>query len=345
MSLHHPTIIFFVMPQYKTFVKCWYRLPNELKCHVFGFLSLSDVIAFANTNLQFRVFALDCLRLRLGEMLKEYRLSLYTLFIILDRFNSVVSGSTALEIVHPTGLIPNNLDLVCPTDQADDLCSFLIFKGYTPQLDEATIGPSIIDDTPGQNCIEALRTLRHPSTGAIIHVLVATSASPLVAVFSFHSTFIMNFISAQAVYSCYPSLTEQNTGLRNVSDNRVVVQPRRLLDEAKYQQRGFAYLPPCPPLQESDRSHPVNDRCLHRPRSLVDFTTATLPFNIFLSSCSFWPKTEWRLGCHFRLPDGSVVVAECLVEVNSDGTDKWMHGNHPTGLSLAERAILIQALS
>ncbi|KAF6741384.1 hypothetical protein DFP72DRAFT_1084090 [Ephemerocybe angulata] len=200
------------MVVYQTFIQQWYRLPNELKCHVFGFLSLSDVISFAHTSLQFRVFALDCLRLRLNELVTEYRLSLYTLFMILDRFNTVISGSTALEIVHPTGITPNNLDLLCPKQEADSLCSFLMFKGYTPLVPQATIGPSIIDDTPGQNCIDSVRFLRQPSSGAIIHVLVATSASPLVTLFSFHSTFTMNFISAHAIYSCYYSLTEQNKG-------------------------------------------------------------------------------------------------------------------------------------
>ncbi|KAF6741368.1 hypothetical protein DFP72DRAFT_1084375 [Ephemerocybe angulata] len=137
--------------------------------------------------------------------------------LILDRSNTVISGSIALELVHPTGLTPRNLDLVCPNREADDVCTFLMTKNYNP-IPDVPLYPLIIDDVPGRNCIESVRRLRHSEKGSIIHIIVSTSSSPLATVFSTHSTFVMNFVSANGIYSCYPSMTERNIGVRNVTD-------------------------------------------------------------------------------------------------------------------------------
>ncbi|KAF6741295.1 hypothetical protein DFP72DRAFT_880026, partial [Ephemerocybe angulata] len=261
------------------------------------------------------------------------------LLLILDRSNAVISGSVALELVHPTGLIPNNLDLFCPSTEANALCSFLISRNYVP-VPNTIVYPLIIDDIPGQNCIEAFRTLRHAVRESIIHVIVSTSSSPLPPIFSAHSTFMMNFISANGVYSCYPTLTTQNLGVRNVTDKMVKVQPRRELDQAKYERRGFSFVEGCPPLAETRATpHPVGEECLHRTRTLTDSITAALPFDIFRSSSSFWPKTEWRLGCKLKLSGEEIVTAETLIEVHCDGDDDWIHGNNVGRLSVAERAI------
>ncbi|KAF6745775.1 hypothetical protein DFP72DRAFT_1076920 [Ephemerocybe angulata] len=320
------------------FLTGWLRLPNELKHHVFGFLSLSDVVSFSNVSLSFRAFALRCLRHRLTLLTEPYDLPLYLLLLILDRTNTVISGSLALELVHPTGLIPNNLDFFCPNQEADEICSFLFTKGYDP-VPDTVIRPLIIDDVPGHNCIEAVCTLRHSVKGSIIHVVVSTSSSPLAPIFSAHSTFLMNFISANAVYSCYPSLTERCTGVRNVTDKMVAVQPRREQDQEKYLHRGFSFVEGCPPLSDT-APHVVGETCLHVTRTLIDPSMVVLPFDMFRSSAQFWPKTEWRLGCQLQLSDEEIVTAETLIEVYCDGTDHWMHGNNLGRVSLAERALL-----
>ncbi|KAF5331246.1 hypothetical protein D9611_013148 [Ephemerocybe angulata] len=321
-----------------SFITRWVKLPIELKELIFSFLSLSDIISFCDVSLPFRLFALEYLRLRLTQLTEQYDLSLYTLMLILDRSNTVISGSVALELVHPTGLRPNNLDFFCPNQEADGVCSFLLSKNYNIVVDPPVL-PLIIDDVPGHNCIDAVTTLRHGTKQSTIHVIVSSSSSPLAPIFASHSTFVMNFISASGIYSCYPGLTEQNTGMRNITDKLVPVQPRRLLDQEKYVQRGFSFIEGCPPL--SGRCpHPYGESCLHRPRCLIDPITAVLPLDAFRSSCSFWPRTEWRLGCLLKLSGGDIVTAETLIEVHSDGTDTRMHGNNLGRVSLAERAIL-----
>ncbi|KAF6752334.1 hypothetical protein DFP72DRAFT_748644, partial [Ephemerocybe angulata] len=187
----------------------WRKLPNELKEHVFGFISLSDVISFADVALSFRHYAVKCLRHRLTLLIEPYALPLYSLLLVLDRSNSVIGGSLALELVHPTGLIPNNLDLYCPNQEADDLCGFLLSQVYDP-VPDTIVYPLIVDDTPGRNCIEAVRTLHHPVKGSTIHIIISDSSSALPPIYSVHSTFLMNFVSANGIYSCYPSLTERN---------------------------------------------------------------------------------------------------------------------------------------
>ncbi|KAF5340556.1 hypothetical protein D9611_007440 [Ephemerocybe angulata] len=320
------------------FITSWARLPNELKDLIFGYLSLSDIISFANVSLPFRFFAIKFMRHRLTQLIEPYRLPLYTLLLVLDRTNSVISGSLALELVHPTGLNPNNLDIFCPNQEADDLCGFLTTKGYFQVPDDPVL-PLIIDDVQGHNSIEAVRTLRHLDTDATIHIVVSTSSSALAPVFASHSTFVMNFISAAGIYSCYPSLTEQNKGMRIVTDNVVDTQPRRQLDQAKYLQRGFSYIEDCSPLSATT-PHTYSERCLHYTRTVTDPITAVFPFDIFCSSCSFWPKTEWRSGCRLELRSGEIVTAESLIQVYCDGDHHWMHGNNLGRMSLQQRTIL-----
>ncbi|KAF6751806.1 hypothetical protein DFP72DRAFT_850321 [Ephemerocybe angulata] len=320
------------------FITGWRRLPNELKDHVFDMLSLSDVISFADVSLPFRHFALKRMRLRLTQLTERYDLPLYTLLLVLDRTNSVIGGSLALELVHPTGLIPNNMDLYCPQQEADDLCGFLLSKGYEP-VPDTLVFPLIVDDVPGRNCIQAVRTLYNPVKQSTIHVILSTSSSALPPIFSAHSTFLMNFVSANGIYSCYPSLTERDIGVRNVTDKLVDIQPRRVEDQDKYIRRGFSYVDGCPPLSMSS-PHIVAETCLHLTRTLTDGITAVLPFDMNRSSCSYWPKSEWRMGCELKLTGGEVVRAETLIEVYCDSTDNWMHGNNLGRVSLAERAIL-----
>ncbi|KAF6744189.1 hypothetical protein DFP72DRAFT_785582, partial [Ephemerocybe angulata] len=182
------------------------QLPTELKLSIFHRLPLRDVVHFSYVSLQFRLFALHCLRRRLSDILTAYNLDIYSVFLSLDRCNTVVAGSTALEIVCPSSITPNNLDFLCPVTESNLFISYLRHNDYCVMVDP-TFGPPSIDEDPGQNAISTVVTLLHPTAQTTIHVIVSSSSSALAPLFLSHSTFAMNFISASGFYCCYPQLT------------------------------------------------------------------------------------------------------------------------------------------
>ncbi|KAF5309732.1 hypothetical protein D9611_014451 [Ephemerocybe angulata] len=194
-----------------SFAGLWARLPTELKLLVFGCLSLQDAVSFSYVSLPFRLFALHCLRQRLSELLDPYRLDIYATFLALDRCDSVIAGSAALEIVSPSSIVPNNIDFMCPITGTDLFLSFLNHEKYQVFTDPF-FGPRSIDDDPGQNAIKTAVTLYRQVDFSTVHVIVSSSSSALAPPFLSHSTFMMNFVSASGFYCCYPVLTGNKEG-------------------------------------------------------------------------------------------------------------------------------------
>ncbi|KAF6759526.1 hypothetical protein DFP72DRAFT_1063885 [Ephemerocybe angulata] len=319
------------MPVPVPFAQLWEHLPAELKLSIFFRLPLRDVINFSYVSLHSRLFALHSLRQRLSELLLPYHLNVYSVFLALDRCNTVVAGSTALELVCPSSITPNNIDFLCPITEANLFISYLIHNDYRV-LEDPFFGPPSIDDDPGQNAVRDVVILYHPTTNATIHAIISVSSSALAPLFQSHSTFVMNFISASGFYSCYPELTAEKEGFRNVTDVETEAQPRRRMDEDKYIARGFRYRQPCPPKEERELNAPPRESCLHSKRELTDNVTAILPFNVFHLSASYWPKTKWRLGFILKRPGRSNKIIEGMVGVSAEGKEEGIHCNHTSNI-------------
>lgn len=73
-----------------------------------------------------------------------------------------------------------------------------------------------------------------------IDVVESKSPSPFVPVFEFHTTVVMNFISADGFFSAYPSLTTERKALMNplrIPDGRPT--SKTVLCYRKYHDRGY----------------------------------------------------------------------------------------------------------
>ncbi|KAF6759699.1 hypothetical protein DFP72DRAFT_1063437 [Ephemerocybe angulata] len=284
-----------------SFIDGWFKLSPELKDYVMRFLQLQDLSAYAAVSDDFRLYAVKCIRSRLTSLVKPYGFNASSAIALLTRHNAVIGGSLALELVNPTGLVPANLDFMCPRHSAYNVLDSLMRCGYVLKKDPI-IGPVVVDEARGRNSIHEVGTLWNEELRALIHVVVSTELSPLAPIYSGHSTILMNFVSAHGVYSCYPLITSRRQGFRNISDTEVAIQPRRILDQEKYLARGYSYLEPCPADYRSNPSalHGASEHCLHTIRYAGDQLTACLPFDVFKERYGIIQEE-----CFVRAPGGS----------------------------------------
>ncbi|KAI6148715.1 hypothetical protein BKA82DRAFT_118014, partial [Pisolithus tinctorius] len=134
-----------------------------------------------------------------------------TLKSILHSCDAVVSGSCALHVLLPaneTSWLPSDLDLYVSYRHLACLSVLLEHKGY------AIVCQRTVDAGPyGSSSIHAVVSFANGCHS--IDVIVSSTVAAVSPIFEFHSTAMMNFISADHIYCAYPSLTLQEMSLVN----------------------------------------------------------------------------------------------------------------------------------
>ncbi|KIK18502.1 hypothetical protein PISMIDRAFT_50173, partial [Pisolithus microcarpus 441] len=116
---------------------------------------------------------------------------------------AVISGSTALHVLLPecgTLWTPTDLDIYVLHREAERLLDHLTDQGYAviAELPVKKVGYTyshvsrLVVLTNGKNSVD---------------VVVSKTSTTLSPIFQFHSTAVMNFISADTIFSGYPTLT------------------------------------------------------------------------------------------------------------------------------------------
>ncbi|KAJ7511765.1 hypothetical protein B0H11DRAFT_1700047 [Mycena galericulata] len=150
---------------------------------------------------------------------------------ILGTTRSVISGSAVLKVLTNLQFIPNDLDVYVPEAQEGAMDRFLTTE----------MGFTCYQKTPVQYP-EHVGLKIHYSycKGAHkIDVLVVEGDNALLALFRFHSTIVMNFISHKGVYCAYPDLTMNHLSVANteyLADPMTAARTNRCLE--KYRRRG-----------------------------------------------------------------------------------------------------------
>ncbi|KZS90824.1 hypothetical protein SISNIDRAFT_468328 [Sistotremastrum niveocremeum HHB9708] len=137
--------------------------------------------------------------------------------------NILLSGSAVLHfITQDTSWSPHDLDFVVGRNCVEPLLLQLQLRGYVRHILEMDIKGSSHKPTkiPGQP----------PSQ---IDVVESTMRDPLQTIMFFHSTQVMNFITADSLTILYPDLTLEHVGIARDSDFDVT----HLVE--KYRARGF----------------------------------------------------------------------------------------------------------
>ncbi|KAI6008576.1 hypothetical protein EDC04DRAFT_2515472, partial [Pisolithus marmoratus] len=157
---------------------------------------------------------------------------------ILCSCNAVISGSTALHILlleQGTPWATDDLDIDVPQCTIMMLLNWLKFEGYF-----------VISNNPhGQQhyTYSLVECVLVASNGECkINIVISGISTALSPIFQFHSTTVMNFISADTIFCCYPTLMLCHQMLVNVGllyhgmPNRGIIDPM-----CKYSSCGFYY--------------------------------------------------------------------------------------------------------
>ncbi|KAI5982957.1 hypothetical protein EDD15DRAFT_2110694, partial [Pisolithus albus] len=175
----------------------------ELVQHMQTFCDARDLLHLAATSRRMSQLVRAYLKLRVCAVGERYFSGGAVLFHMLHTCDAIISGSTALHILLPedgTPWIPRDLDLYVPEATSGRLLSQLALEGYTSAGD--------VDLTmPGYPHGQASRQVVLTKGAKAIDIIVSSTCSAIGPILQFHSTAVMNFISADTIFSCYPSLT------------------------------------------------------------------------------------------------------------------------------------------
>ncbi|KAJ7471244.1 hypothetical protein B0H11DRAFT_1730552 [Mycena galericulata] len=155
---------------------------------------------------------------------------------ILYTTRSIISGSTPLAIISGGTFVPNDLDIYVPASEENSLLTLL----------ETTLEFHTDSTIPGdelygrRSCLKSIRWLTTTKNNKRLNIMTCMGDSALLAVFDFHSTIVMNFISAYGLYCAYPHLTIAKKGLPATSEFGRPRGRRIRTCFQKYTNRGYA---------------------------------------------------------------------------------------------------------
>ncbi|KAI6027782.1 hypothetical protein BKA83DRAFT_4014945, partial [Pisolithus microcarpus] len=155
---------------------------------------------------------------------------------ILRKCDAVISGSTALHILLPecgTSWTPRDLDIYVLQANSAMLLHHILLQGYRTIKDvdlnkkgyTYSMHSHVVVVTDGHRRID---------------IIVSSSSAAMTPIFQFHSTAVMNFISVDTIFSCYPALTLRHPSMMNAGHLYYGTPTGTLLEAVrKYQARGF----------------------------------------------------------------------------------------------------------
>lgn len=140
---------------------------------------------------------------RVKQTFEEWYLDGNATLLMLDSTDSVMSGSAALKICDPMSWMPGDLDFYCPLGRLQQVRTFFSNLQYTRT------------DTPNMSAQDPLytsKTLIHTvvimeKDGKHINIIESSVPSAIAPIFAFHSTLLMNVVTARGVLCFYPSMT------------------------------------------------------------------------------------------------------------------------------------------
>ncbi|KAJ7752952.1 hypothetical protein B0H16DRAFT_1317139, partial [Mycena metata] len=114
----------------------------------------------------------------------------------------VVSGSTILLIITNLEFTPGDIDIYVPESQEDTAIA-LMLRDHGFKLSKS-MRPIYDNNT----AIKGVHWLKKGKKK--MNIMVVKGENAVLAIFQFHSTFVMNFLSSTGIYCAYPSLTMSN---------------------------------------------------------------------------------------------------------------------------------------
>ncbi|KAF6742992.1 hypothetical protein DFP72DRAFT_829139 [Ephemerocybe angulata] len=116
----------------------------------------------------------------------------------------------------PGTCTPNDLNFYCPKHNAAAVVSYFTrLQGFTNlslPTRKVVVERTPLNNLDVNNGVRRIYRFRCMSTGKTITLVESVSVSPLVPIFFFHSTVVMNVVTGRSVVCFYPDLTETYRG-------------------------------------------------------------------------------------------------------------------------------------
>ncbi|KAJ7044249.1 hypothetical protein C8F04DRAFT_896201, partial [Mycena alexandri] len=152
---------------------------------------------------------------------------------LLRTTRSIVSGSAALLMVTDLEFVPGDLDIYMPLSQEEPAMAIvqrhMNFELVTSRM------PRGYPDNSGITKVHRLE-----KGARSMNIIIVQGEDPAIAIFHFHSTIVMNYLTGFGLYCAYPSLTLSDVGVVNLPAVLRELGIRRNAEECfdKYRARG-----------------------------------------------------------------------------------------------------------
>ncbi|RXW15706.1 hypothetical protein EST38_g10150 [Candolleomyces aberdarensis] len=219
----------------------WVSSPVEIHHVVLSFLSVTQLVSLGKTSRYNYALVKEHIRARVVDLLSQWSLP-NSFSEFMNTHNIVFSGSAVLALLEPECVTPNDLDAYVPLGALEDVHTFLSqhtfyvkFNNLRVGLPDAAVG--YISDSSADTGINDVIYYRHSKTNAVLNIIETAQAVPTTAIFKFHSTFVMNYLTSNALVCAYPKMTADHVGLVNTPSPNLTFRTVRCL--VKYGVRGF----------------------------------------------------------------------------------------------------------
>ncbi|KAF6754001.1 hypothetical protein DFP72DRAFT_813581 [Ephemerocybe angulata] len=258
---------------------------------------------------------------RIRKCLKAFNLPVRNTLEMMQRGDVIVSGSAVLDILCPGLFTPGDLDIYVPRGK---LSNVLVFLDSHTQYSAVSLASTASAhkgwkyDTSRDNGLNEVYLCTNDSTGKVLNVIETSSNTATAPIFLFHSTFVMNYFTWDAIVCAYPSMTSKKCGLANSwrATESAKIQGCR----EKYETRGFHILRNAREWDPRHRCH-VDPCCGYTQRAVDDQATmwVCLSQDIFEAPYVGDSAVTWRLAGTYAYCDSGVLDPCRGWVVGSDG--------------------------
>ncbi|TEB18776.1 hypothetical protein FA13DRAFT_1803064 [Coprinellus micaceus] len=241
------------------FASLWDDAPNEIKIAILKHAPLDTLKSLLPFH-ELKPLARQALIERVNDIMELFHLRPRVVLEMMESTGTVLSGSAALQVVSPSlSWKPSDLDFYCGFNDVQDVVYCFAGESYEVSMTfdapyackkfytyaPASARPANFEARFCANsCIEKVYTLVHRESKLTINVIQSRSPASAAPLAFFHSTLVMNMVSANGVVCAYPDLTLNSKGLMNFQ-TMPPIQPvhlRDILAVDKYQQRGYSFV-------------------------------------------------------------------------------------------------------
>ncbi|KAJ2916280.1 hypothetical protein MD484_g4134, partial [Candolleomyces efflorescens] len=222
--------------------KCsgWMDLCTDLQLYVMSVASLVSVVNIGYTSRYNFNVAQGFIKDKIYALLVAFSLPPAATLDTMKKLKAVISGSLVLALIEPGLFTPGDIDIYIPFGNMIAFVQFLDGLGGFKEVAKEDELPPYEPSGRRVTCVHQTKYFQHQASGALVNLVETRTKTPTVAVFMFHSSIVMNYITWNTVVCAYPNLTCQHKALQNTDLDTPT--DRTVKCFLKYIRRGFDFL-------------------------------------------------------------------------------------------------------